>query len=344
LLDTSINDTSTTFSTNNLPQSSGRRIYALQLSWYIGGALNVTSTFLTIQPHRATDSHIGANNLYGNATDDVLDTLLANTDQNQHILHSQHINIASPIYSGSSRWGDISSATSSNENPQLGSISQIRSHYRQIMKIHVLTDISTNANTISSIHKHRSSGYDFHLLPGEYFLTSWTGADTNYASTGQGYPQDLSPQSHYVRLRTESNYQVGGLQGRRYYSSSPVILNVHSNGSVDVSSKGLNCANWESIQLTLVEIDHNDMNSNVNDNSGASNMDNEEDYIKEMHQEVRESFLFVRVEALYVILFLIFLVAILGLSVYIEERRRQRVYSSVSSNRYLALPTGFQHV
>lgn len=169
------------------------------------------------------------------------------------------------------------------------------------------------------------------LREGQRFVVrAWAAVDAPYAVPDQGQPAG-APKSHYVALRTSSGVRTPSeVAGRRYWSSAPIVI-MRGNGTATSSvvlRAPLHCVDWSTSSAVHR---HADTHVVANTSSGV--------------QEVQGVEAAERVYLLGCLALLLLGAAGGGLAGCVWRLlRRQRVYSSVASNRYLSLPTGFQQV
>lgn len=276
----------------------------LRMAWYVGGAQSVNATFLTLQ----RDSDVVL-------SDDQISRLLEKRDPHNM---KEDVFLASAIHSGGSRWENLGTSTAPVSLSRAGRV------FHHHMRIALLPG--------------DGEGWTAHLLmgekgvklaPGRYVIHARAMVDLDYSLASRGHPAGLPPQSHFVHEREK----------KMFWSSGSLLLLLHSNGSLSLGGAHLHCVDWRAEQSQSLQASLQDENSTMSGMSAMSAFEAIED--RGMDHEVQQSYTFLLLERSYVLAFLLFIALSVAASFLLEHWRRQRVYSSVSSNRYLSLPTGF---
>lgn len=158
------------------------------------------------------------------------------TRTNMKDLSKFPIIIASPVYSGLSRWSanpttsntdttDTSNTDTSNtqynlNDPMKPKSTYIATNVKPIYQLNRLTadktPLDSTSTTTATTEAEAEAGSSSDNIPlshttreslslpsGTYWLIAWTVADQNYGrDKNQGYPSDLPAQSHLVNIRT----------------------------------------------------------------------------------------------------------------------------------------------
>lgn len=209
---------------------------------------------------------------------------------------------------------------------------------------------NNNNNMNNNLHGPSSSAASSGtFLRGKYWIVAWAMVDQEYGAVGQGHPKDLGPMSYYANLRTNSASRcaaTGSLarscQGRRYWPSDFLELDVNDDGVLVHVRSVQHCAWWE---YPLASSSVSDTGGGTHDRSPSSSSANADMNARReipspsLVDAVAESYSF---ERSYFFYFLVMLLAGLLCWHTASYWRRNRIYSTLVSNKYLNLPTGFQ--
>ena len=95
-----------------------------------------------------------------------------------------------------------------------------------------------------------------HVADGRYWVVAWTSVDQAWGNPRQGSPATIGPQSHGSLQRTDPDYRVEHtvkmgstykrvVQGRRYWPSDPVVVEVAKGRIIAAKSFVLRCRWWK---------------------------------------------------------------------------------------------------
>ena len=114
---------------------------------------------------------------------------------------------------------------------------------------------------LTSSHQHLATLH----TPGVYWLVAWAVVDQHWGTAGRGYPSSTSPQSYLAKGRTDEDFyftlnttstttntttaanknnRTKSIKGRKYWPSDPIVVHVHSNGSITYDNIILRCRWW----------------------------------------------------------------------------------------------------
>jgi hypothetical protein len=237
----------------------------LSLDWYVGGAVSVDSTFLTIAPaatlgtaptRRLTDSQIDAllqASHFGEAGSHM------NRDSEETVLHDYSELLLSPVVAGKSRWYETVGhhpyhyhSTSKHVDGKEYDIQYTledpmkpKSLYSFTISIDkIVSYMKLNKHFSSLLHsQHSTFGSSTEELKQMIQIEAWSRVDSTVSDTvGQGYPEVLSPQSYYSNLRNTENIECkrsikntvyasqssneNRCEGHKYWNSLPLVLEI----------------------------------------------------------------------------------------------------------------------
>jgi hypothetical protein len=103
------------------------------------------------------------------------------------------------------------------------------------------------------------------LDPGIYYLVIWEKYDSNWMDPNQGEPANLQPQSHLANTRGNASYYAEAkstpathsdlhhriIQGRSFWPSDYILVEVHYDRRISVRSYVDNCQVWTRKQIPL---------------------------------------------------------------------------------------------
>lgn len=191
-------------------------------------------------------------------------------------------------------------------------------------------------------------------VKGKYWIVAWAMVDQSYGVVGQGQPTTSHPMSYYANIRTRSTTHcertgpdARTCQGRRYWPSDFIELDVLEDGKVAHMRHVLHCATWsmpspQSASASAVPVS---VSSADNDLMYQQEHQQQQQFLQHkapiasFQSDVEESYAF---EQSYMFVFLMLLFVVLVVWHVSSYMRRNRIYASVTSNKYLKLPTGFR--
>jgi hypothetical protein len=194
-----------------------------------------------------------------------------------------------------------------------------------------------------------SSSASTSYLKGKYWILAWAVVDQEYGSVDQGYPAGLGPMSYYANIRTksETRCETTGPEhrtchGRRYWPSDFIELDVLEDGTIAYMKHVLDCASWSMPQskgsvnslaaskqvLNETIAPQEPMRQHLNKSPSSS-----------FQSDVEESY---SLEQFYMLFMLVLLGTVFVVWHLSSCWKRNRIYASVTSNKYLKLPTGFR--
>ena len=123
---------------------------------------------------------------------------------------------------------------------------------------------------LTSSHQHLSTLH----TPGIYWLVAWAVVDQHWGTAGRGYPSSTSPQSYLAKGRTDEDFHFTlnnttttnnttnttitnkrdrpkSVKGRKYWPSDPIVVHVHSNGSITYDNIILRCRWWHNAKDSI---------------------------------------------------------------------------------------------
>jgi hypothetical protein len=247
----------------------------MNIDWYVGGAMNVQETLLSLfsfrppspsSPSSSSKPKISSTEDFTSylsyiSNDHMIEKALVNSKVRSNLRPSSsasssshhryekyndyfdiHILSSSFHKNGNSRW-DVSSSSFSNDtktDPLLP---------RNIFNA---VDIPIEALLSSKTKEFKVNNEGKYV----FWLIAWSSVDSSYGNKGQGYPEGIEPQSYYSNIRTNPLWSCSTVmdkrnnipkhcQGRRYWPSDYIEITIDQNlTSITVQSIE-HCSWWE---------------------------------------------------------------------------------------------------
>jgi hypothetical protein len=248
----------------------------MNIEWYIGGAINVDETFLSLFSFRPSSSSSSKPKLTSTedftsylsyiSNDHMIEKALASSKSNSNLRSSSatshhhhrhpyekynehfdiHILPSSIHKNGKSRWDLTASSSSMLNDTKVDPLLP-----RNLFKVN---DIPLEA-LLSS--KDLRSGSTINS-DGKYvfWLIAWSSVDSSFGKKGQGYPEGIEPQAYYSNIRTNPLWDCSPVidkqnnlskhcQGRRYWPSDYIEIIIDQNFTTITVQSVEHCSWWE---------------------------------------------------------------------------------------------------